>query len=124
MVKLDFSKSADGLIPAIAQDYQTGEVLMMAYINQESWEYSLSTGNATYYSRSRKKLWKKGETSGNVQKIKEILVDCDEDTVIFKVEQIGGVACHTGHKSCFYRKVDGENLIEIAPVIIPPEEMY
>lgn len=124
MVKLDFSKSADGLIPAIAQDYQTGEVLMMAYINQESWEYSLTTGNATYYSRSRKKLWKKGETSGNVQKIKEILVDCDEDTVIFKVEQIGGVACHTGHKSCFYRKVDGENLIEIAPVIIPPEEMY
>ena len=124
MVKLDFSKSADGLIPAIAQDYQTGEILMMAYINQESWEYSLATGNATYYSRSRKKLWKKGETSGNVQKIKEIFVDCDEDTVIFKVEQIGGVACHTGHKSCFYRKVDGENLIEIAPVIIPPEEMY
>ena len=124
MVKLDFSKSADGLIPAIAQDYQTGEILMMAYINQESWEYSLATGNATYYSRSRKKLWKKGETSGNVQKIKEIFVDCDEDTVIFKVEQIGGVACHTGHKSCFYRKVDGENLIEIAPVIIPPKEMY
>ena len=124
MVKLDFSKSADGLIPAIAQDYQTGEVLMMAYINQESWEYSLTTGNATYYSRSRKKLWKKGETSGNVQKIKEILVDCDEDTVIFKVEQIGGVACHTGHKSCFYRKVECDSLIEIAPVIIPPEEMY
>ena len=124
MIELDFSKSADGLIPAIAQDYQTGEILMMAYINKESWEYTLATGNATYYSRSRKKLWEKGETSGNVQKIKEILVDCDEDTVIFKVEQIGGVACHTGHRSCFYRKVDGENLTEIAPVIIDPEKMY
>ncbi len=124
MIKLDFSKSPDGLIPAIAQDYQSGEILMMAYINQESWEYTLASGNATYYSRSRKKLWKKGESSGNVQKIKEILVDCDEDTVIFKVEQIGGVACHTGHRSCFYRRVDGENLKEIAPVIIPPEEMY
>ena len=124
MIELDFSKSVDGLIPAIAQDYQTGEILMMAYINKESWEYTLATNHATYYSRSRKKLWKKGETSGNVQKIKEILVDCDEDTVIFKVEQIGGVACHTGHRSCFYRKVDGENLTEIAPVIIDPEKMY
>lgn len=124
MVELNFSKSPDGLIPAIAQDYKTGEILMMAYINQESWEYTLASGNATYYSRSRKKLWKKGESSGNVQKIKEILVDCDEDTVIFKVEQIGGVACHTGHRSCFYRKVDGENLQEIAPVIISPDELY
>lgn len=106
MINLDFTKSKDGLIPAIAQDWQTGEVLMLAYINEDSWKYSLETSNATYWSRSRKKLWKKGESSGNVQKIKEILVDCDEDTVIFKVEQIGDAACHEGYRSCFFRKVN------------------
>ena len=94
MVELDFSKTADGLIPAIAQDWQTGEVLMLAYINRDSWEKTLATGKATYWSRSRKKFWVKGEESGNIQKIKEILVDCDLDTVIFKVEQVGGAACH------------------------------
>ena len=123
MIELDFAKS-DGLIPAIAQDWKTGEVLMLAYINKLSWEETLKSGNATYWSRSRNKLWKKGEESGNVQKIKEILVDCDDDTVIFKVDQIGGAACHTGYRTCFYRKIDGENLKTVGEKVFNPEEKY
>jgi phosphoribosyl-AMP cyclohydrolase len=124
MLKLDFEKG-DGLIPAIAQDYETGEVLMLAYINETAWNETLKTGNATYWSRSRNKLWKKGESSGNVQKVKEIFVDCDEDTVIFKIEQIGGAACHEGFKSCFFRKImpSGE-LITIGERIFNPEDVY
>ncbi len=105
LVKLDFSKLG-GLVPAIVQDYTTGEVLMLAFMNQQSWEATLDTGMATYYSRSRKKLWKKGETSGNVQIVREIKIDCDDDTVLLKVEQTGGVTCHTGQRSCFYRSID------------------
>ena len=123
MVKLNFEKSA-GLIPAIAQDYQTGEILMLAYINEESWQETLKTGNATYWSRSRSKLWKKGESSGNVQKIKEILIDCDDDTVVFKVEQVGGAACHTGYRSCFYRKVNGEKIETVGDKVFDPDEVY
>ncbi len=107
MINLDFKKT-DGLIPAIAQDYKTGEILMLAYINEESWELSLETGDATYWSRSRNELWVKGATSGHIQNIKEIRVDCDNDTVIFKVEQIGNIACHTGERSCFFKTVDFE----------------
>jgi phosphoribosyl-AMP cyclohydrolase len=126
MIKLDFSKSEDGLIPAIAQDWKTGEILMLAYINEDSWKFSLETGNATYWSRSRKKLWKKGESSGNVQKIKEVLVDCDEDTVVFKVDQIGDAACHLGYRSCFFRKVNMENnkLEVVGKLIFDPTEVY
>ncbi|MBW2179070.1 MAG: phosphoribosyl-AMP cyclohydrolase [Deltaproteobacteria bacterium] len=109
MVKLDFSK-LNGLVPAIVQDYKTGEVLMLAFMNQEAWEATLDTGMATYYSRSRKKLWKKGETSGNLQVVKEIKIDCDEDTVLLKVEQIGGVSCHTGKRTCFYRYLDRNSM--------------
>lgn len=123
MVKLDFAKG-DGLVPAIAQDWQTGEVLMLAYINEEAWNETLKTGNATYWTRSRKKLWRKGESSGNVQKVKEIYVDCDEDTVIFKVEQIGGAACHEGFRTCFFRKVDGAELKVIGERVFNPEEVY
>ena len=124
MAKLDFSKSENGLIPAIAQDYKSGEILMLAYINQEAWENSLQTGNATYWSRSRQELWKKGESSGNVQKIKEIRIDCDNDTVVFKVDQIGGAACHTGFRSCFYRIYkDGELITEGEPVF-DPDKVY
>jgi len=123
MVKLDFAKG-DGLVPAIAQDWQTGEVLMLAYINEEAWNETLKTGNATYWTRSRKKLWRKGESSGNVQKVKEIYVDCDEDTVIFKVEQIGGAACHEGFRTCFFRKVDGDELKVIGERVFNPEEVY
>ena len=126
MIKLDFSKSKDGLIPAIAQDYKTNDVLMLAYINEDSWNETLKSGNATYWSRSRSKLWKKGESSGNIQKVKEILIDCDEDTVIFKIDQIGGAACHVGYRSCFYRKLNLQtNEIEISEeLVFDPSTVY
>lgn len=123
MIELDFDKRG-GLIPAIAQDFQTGEVLMQAYINRESWQETLKSGCAVYYSSSRKKLWKKGEESGHIQLIHEILVDCDLDCVIFKVEQRGGAACHTGHRSCFYRKVDGDQLTIIGEKVFDPKKVY
>ena len=125
MVQLDFSKSADGLIPAIAQDWQTGEVLMFAYINQEAWEKTLQTGIATYWTRSRRKLWVKGESSGNIQKIKEILVDCDLDTVIFKIEQVGDAACHEGFRSCFFRRVEADgSLTIVGERVFNPDDVY
>ena len=111
MIELAFSKGDQGRLPAIFQDYQTGEVLMLAYINQLAWEKTLLTGKAHYWSRSRSSLWLKGETSGHVQVIKEILVDCDQDAVIYKVEQLGGAACHTGYRSCFHRTVKGDQLV-------------
>ncbi len=123
MIELDFKKSG-GLIPAIAQDAATGDVLMLAYINEESWKETLATGHACYWSRSRSKLWRKGEESGNVQLVKEILVDCDEDTVIFKVEQIGGAACHEGYRSCFFRKVVGDDLRVVGERVFDPAKVY
>ena len=123
MVELDFEKSG-GLIPAIAQDYQSNEVLMLAYISPESWAETLKSGYATYFSRSRGKLWKKGESSGHLQKIHAVLVDCDQDTVIFKVEQLGPGACHTGHRRCFYRMVDGEVLREVGETVFDAEKVY
>jgi phosphoribosyl-AMP cyclohydrolase len=123
MVELDFQKSG-GLIPAVAQDHQSGEILMLAYISPESWAETLNSGYATYFSRSRNKLWKKGESSGHLQKIHEILVDCDLDTVVFKVEQLGPGACHTGHRSCFYRKVAGETLQEVEETVFDAEKVY
>jgi phosphoribosyl-AMP cyclohydrolase len=123
MLELDFEKTG-GLIPAIAQDAETGEVLMMAYINSASWEETLKSGKATYWSRSRKTLWKKGETSGHVQVIKEIRVDCDNDTVLFKVEQIGGAACHKGYKSCFFRVVEDQELVTAEQRVFDPEKVY
>ena len=123
MVELDFRKSG-GLIPAVAQDWQSGEVLMLAYISPESWAETLASGYATYFSRSRNKLWKKGESSGHLQKIHSILVDCDLDTVVFKVEQLGPGACHTGHRSCFYRRVDGENLTEVEETVFDADKIY
>ena len=122
-IELDFEKSG-GLIPAIAQDYQTGEVLMMAYINAESWNETLKRGYATYFSRSRNQLWKKGESSGHLQVVKEILVDCDCDTVIFKIEQLGPGACHTGHRSCFYRRVENDRLVEVESTVFDAEKVY
>ena len=125
MIALDFGKSG-GLLPAIAQDYETGDVLMLAYMNEEAWTATLATGEATYYSRSRNELWVKGKTSGNLQKVKEIRIDCDEDTVLLKVEQIGGAACHTGHRSCFHKKVeDNRKMITITgEPVFDPEEVY
>ena len=124
MIQLDFKK-AGGLIPAVAQDTVTGEVLMLAYLNEEAWRETLATGRAVYFSRSRGKLWRKGEESGNVQIIREIRVDCDADTVLFKVEQKGGAACHTGHRSCFYRRVkDDRTLEETDAPLFDPQEVY
>ena len=124
MLELNFTKGTDGLLPAIAQDAASGEVLMLAYINEESWRKTLETGKAHYWSRSRSKLWLKGESSGHVQLVKEILVDCDLDTVVFKVEQLGGAACHTGHRSCFYRKVQGEELEVQGEPVFDPVKVY
>lgn len=124
MIYLNFDKSVDGLLPAIVQDYVTGDILMLAYINKLSWEKTLETGKAHYWSRSRNSLWLKGESSGNVQVIHDILVDCDDDTVVFKVQQLGDAACHTGHRSCFYRRVsDGELITEGTP-LFDPEKVY
>lgn len=100
----DFSKTE--LIPAIAQDSSTGDVLMMAWMNQEAYEETLSTGRVVYFSRSRQKLWRKGEESGNVQELHALYFDCDADTLLVKVNQIGGAACHVGYRSCFFRRVD------------------
>jgi phosphoribosyl-AMP cyclohydrolase len=123
MVKLDFEKT-NGLIPAIAQDYQTGEVLMLAYMNEQAFEETLKSGKATYYSRSRQVLWKKGETSGHMQEVKEIRVDCDNDTVLLKVDQIGGAACHKGYKTCFFSRVENNDLKIVDSIIFDPKKVY
>ncbi|MCF8068240.1 MAG: phosphoribosyl-AMP cyclohydrolase [Desulfobacterales bacterium] len=123
MVNIDFEK-AGGLIPTIAQDFETGEVLMLAYMNKEAWEHTLSSGKATYFSRSRQTLWIKGETSGNVQIVKEIRIDCDDDTILLKIEQIGGAACHTGHKSCFYKCIEDGEVKIVGKPLFDPKEVY
>lgn len=123
MIKLDFNKTG-GLVPAIVQDYQTGEILMLAYMNPDAFNATLSTGKATYYSRSRQTLWVKGETSGNIQRIKEIYIDCDNDTVLLKVQQIGNAACHTGHRSCFYKKVEDGSIRVTEEPVFDPREVY
>ena len=120
---LDFEKQG-GLIPAIAQDWESGEVLMLAYMNRESFEETVRTGRACYFSRSRNKLWRKGEESGNVQHVREIRIDCDADAVVLRIDQIGGAACHTGHRSCFYRKVEGGKVVEEGEKVFNPEEVY
>jgi phosphoribosyl-AMP cyclohydrolase len=120
---LDFDK-AGGLVAAIAQDADTGEVLMIAWMNQEAYEETLRTGRACYYSRSRKKLWRKGEESGHFQEVREVFVDCDNDAVLLKVKQIGGAACHEGYKSCFFRKVDGNELKVVAERVFDPKAVY
>ena len=127
MVKLDFEldfKKTNGLIPVIAQDYNTSEVLMLAYMNEHAFNETMKSGNATYYSRSRQVLWKKGETSGHVQNVKEIRVDCDKDTLLLKVDQVGGAACHKGYKSCFFSKVEDNELKIVESRIFDPKEVY
>ena len=122
MFKLKFN--SQGLIPAIVQDQKSGEVLMLAYMNEESFNATLKTKKIHFYSRSRKKLWCKGETSGNIQKLKELYLDCDLDTVLVKVEQIGGAACHTGHRSCFYSKYKGGKLKICGKPLFNPNKVY
>lgn len=123
MVKLDFEKG-NGLIPVIAQDAETNEVLMLAYMNKEAWEKTLKTGKATYFSRSRNMVWVKGETSGHIQAVKEILVDCDNDAIVLKIAQGGKGACHNGYKSCFYRKVEDNKLVTNCKKAFDPKEVY
>ena len=113
-----------GLVPAIAQDWQTGEILMLAWMNAEALALSVSEGRAIYWSRSRQALWRKGEESGHVQKLKELRIDCDADTVLMKVEQVGGIACHTGRRSCFYRKLEQGALVTTEEVIKAPGDIY
>jgi phosphoribosyl-AMP cyclohydrolase len=120
---LRFDKG-NGLLPAIVQDFTSKEILMLAYINELAWEKTLTTGKAHYWSRSRNKLWLKGETSGHLQIIRKILVDCDEDTVVYQVEQLGGAACHTGHRSCFFRQVTDDDLETIDKPVFDPGEVY
>ncbi len=114
----------NGLLPVIAQDHETGEVLMLAYMNRQAWEKTLETGKVHYWSRTRDKLWLKGETSGHVQLLKAAYTDCDLDTILVKVEQLGGAACHKGYRSCFYRKVQGESLVIIGEPVFDPKEIY
>ena len=115
---------AQGLIPAIIQDVESGEVLMMAYMNAESYAETVATGREVYYSRSRKKLWRKGEESGNVQKVRAIYLDCDRDTILLKVEQVGGAAFHEGYRSCFFRRVTAEGLEVVGERVFDPAKVY
>ncbi len=113
-----------GLIPAIAQDYKTGEILMFAWMNQEALSLTIEKQQAVYYSRSRKKLWFKGEESSHTQIIKDIYTDCDRDVILLKIEQIGGIACHTGRASCFFQKLDNDNWQTMTKVIKNPKDIY
>ena len=122
-VFIDFEK-AGGLVPAIVQDWKTGDVLMVAYMNAESWAKTRETGKACFWSRSRRKLWLKGETSGHVQIVRETYLDCDGDALLLKVEQLGGAACHTGYRSCFYRKIGEQGVEIVGERVFDPKEVY
>lgn len=122
---LDAIKWTDeGLVPAIAQDHETGEILMFAWMNRESLALTVQEKRAIYWSRSRNKLWRKGEESGHVQQLKDIRLDCDNDVILLKVEQLGGIACHTGRRSCFYQQLQGDQWVEVEPVLKDPKEIY
>ena len=116
--------NADGLVPVIAQDASSGQVLMLAWMNREALRATLDSGNAVYWSRSRGRLWKKGEESGHVQKVREMRLDCDEDALLLRVEQVGGIACHTGRQRCFFRRYENGNWVETDPVIKDPKDIY
>ncbi|HEY2785460.1 MAG TPA: phosphoribosyl-AMP cyclohydrolase [Fimbriiglobus sp.] len=122
-VALDFDK-AGGLVPAVAQDASTGQVLMLAWMNREAFDETVRTGRAVYFSRSRNRLWRKGEESGHVQEVKGIFLDCDADTVLLKVTQVGGAACHEGYASCFFREVTGSQLRVVAERVFDPKAVY
>ena len=116
--------SEDGLVPAIAQDAENGDILMVAWMNREALKQTVKLGEAVYWSRSRKKLWHKGEESGHTQKVKEVRLDCDEDVVLLKIEQVGGIACHTGRRSCFFQRLEKGKWITVEPVLKDPHEIY
>ncbi len=114
----------NGLVPAIAQDASSGQVLMVAWMNREALSETVQTSRAVYWSRSRSRLWRKGEESGHTQSVKEVLLDCDGDVVLLKVDQTGGVACHTGRASCFFRKLEAGNWVITQPVLVDPDQIY
>ena len=120
--KINFNEA--GLIPVIAQNIETNEILMVAWMNKEAFELTLEKKQAVYFSRSRNKLWFKGEESGNIQIVKDVFTDCDNDVILLKVEQLGGIACHTGRESCFFQKIDGEKIEVTKPVIKDPKDIY
>jgi len=120
--KINFNEA--GLIPVIAQNIETNEILMVAWMNKEAFELTLEKKQAVYFSRSRNKLWFKGEESGNMQIVKDVFTDCDNDVILLKVEQLGGIACHTGRESCFFQKIDGEKIEVTKPVIKDPKDIY
>src|SRR5438874_13400976 len=120
---IDFEKSG-GLVPAVAQAAATGQVLMLAWMNREAYEETLRTGRAVYFSRSRNKLWRKGEESGHVQEVREVYIDCDADTILLKVHQIGCAACHEGYASCFFRRVEGDRLQVVGERVFDPRQVY
>jgi phosphoribosyl-AMP cyclohydrolase len=120
----DVKWDEQGLVPAIAQDAQTGEVLMFAWMNREALEKTAQLGEAVYWSRSRRKLWHKGEESGHTQKVVEIRTDCDNDVILLRIEQTGGIACHTGRRSCFFNKLEGTVWHDVEPVLKDPKEIY
>jgi phosphoribosyl-AMP cyclohydrolase len=115
---------ADGMIPAIAQEAGSGRILMLAWMNHESLRETVATGTAIYWSRSRQRLWRKGEESGNFQKVRSLRADCDGDVLLLEIEQVGGIACHTGRASCFYFELQGERWVPVDPVLKDPKEMY
>jgi len=114
----------DGLVPAIAQDAESGKILMMAWMNRESLSMTADKNEAVYWSRSRQKLWHKGESSGHIQKVKSIRLDCDSDVIVLQVEQLGGIACHTGRESCFYSELKDNEWQAVEPVLKDPKEIY
>lgn len=116
--------NSDGLVPAIAQDHETGRILMVAWMNEEALSLTVQEQRAIYWSRSRKKLWRKGEESGHVQKLHEIRLDCDADVILMQVEQLGGIACHTGRQSCFYSILKDEEWVPVEPVLKDPDNIY
>jgi phosphoribosyl-AMP cyclohydrolase len=116
--------TVDGLVPAIAQDAETGKLLMLAWMNREALRETVDSGYAVYWSRSRAKLWRKGEESGHQQLVKELRLDCDNDVILMKVEQQGGIACHTGRESCFYKRYENGQWQSVEPVLKDPEEIY
>lgn len=116
--------NSDGLVPAIAQDHQSGRILMMAWMNREALELTLQEQRAIYFSRSRQKLWRKGEESGHIQKLHEVRLDCDADVILLQVEQLGQIACHTGRESCFYRVWQAGQWVAVEPVLKDPKEIY
>lgn len=122
-IDIDFNKG-NGLVPVIVQDYRDNEVLMLGFMNSEAFDLTVKSGQVHYWSRSKKRIWQKGETSGHIQVVKEIRTDCDNDTLLIKVDQTGGAACHEGYRSCFFRRIEGDNVITDRERIFNPDEKY